>query len=453
MRSVIVPLLAAWAVVAPGSARLMGGEPGRGVSTGDPRPAPEGDLRKRLQPGDFTYRGAFRLPDTFNWGARGLTYYPKGAGGAGSLLVTGFELPYDPAHPGESCSDPAWTCSSFLGEVSIPEPAVRADWESLPEAGLLGRMKPFDGQLACTLHREYVHVDDLLYVTRRGTQTSDKLYGSLNLWYAEGVAGEKSFPTIWFANLDGSGAQGLFHVGPERPPFHGRKTGAYLFSAPEWYAKQYLGGRTLLTGRSRGTPATSGEETTIDGGSQGPTLFAFHAWDSDKPKGSLDAIPVLYYRVKFPACGGPNVGRKEACDYPGFTMCDEWTGAAFLDTGAKHAIVLAGYKGLGPNCYDEPPVECRDPCSAAHGYHCQPYERQIIFYDVHALGRTALGRQEPWVVLPYATWRPSELYLKGNPCWNTGGMAYDPASRRLFVVERGLGEGEMNAVVAHVWQP
>jgi hypothetical protein len=132
-------------------------------------------------------------------------------------------------------------------------------------------------------------------------------------------------------------------------------------------------------------------------------------------------------------------------------MCDDWTGAAFVDNGTRRAVMLLGYKGLGDNCYDEPPVECNDPCSDAHGYHCDPYERQVIFYDVHELGASALGQQHPWVVVPYAIWRPTEFYLTGNPCWNVGGMAFDAQGRRLFMIERGLGEGEANAVVVHVW--
>jgi hypothetical protein len=227
--------------------------------------------------------------------------------------------------------------------------------------------------------------------------------------------------------------------------------GAYLFSVPEWYADDYLEGRTLVTGRARGTPATSFEEVTIEGGSQGPTLFAFHPWDSDSPTGDLDALPMLYYRVAFPGCAGPNVGASAACDYPDYTLCDDWTGATFVDNGARRAIMLVGYKGLGVNCYDEPPVECHDPCSESHGYHCNPYERQVIFYDVHELGHSALGNQNPWVVVPYEIWRPEQFYLQDNPCWTAGGMTFDAASGRLFMVERGLGEGEMNANVVHVW--
>lgn len=140
------------------------------------------------------------------------------------------------------------------------------------------------------------------------------------------------------------------------------------------------------------------------------------------------------------------------CDYPEFTMCDDWTGGAFAEKNPKKAIMLLGYKGLGNNCYDEPPVDCHDPCSDNHGYHCNPYERQIVFYDVNQIGEIALGHQDPWSVLPYTIWRPEEFYLSGHTCSNAGGMAFDESSKRLFMVERGLGGVEMNALVVHVWE-
>jgi hypothetical protein len=138
-------------------------------------------------------------------------------------------------------------------------------------------------------------------------------------------------------------------------------------------------------------------------------------------------------------------------------MCDEWEGGAFVegppapDGTARAAILLAGVKGLGDNCYDEPPVTCDDPCSQSHGYHCAPYERQILLYDVTELGEARLAGRDPWTILPYAVWRPTELYLQGNACWTLGGLTFDPAARRLYLVERGLGESEQNAAVVHVW--
>ena len=396
--------------------------------------------QERLQPADLAYQGAFRLPEDFNWGALGLSFYPNGDGGGGSLLVTGFELVSGPG------------AMAYYGEVTIPTPAEEGNWEDLPQAAFLTELTAFDEGLVSTIYPDYVYTSDIEYVPQRGSQTGDKLYGAANLWYAEGALGIDTFPTIWFANLDGTGAQGMFHVGPEgESPYHGRKMGSYLFSVPAWYADQYLGGRTLVTGRARGTPLEGFEPVTTDGGSQGPTLFAFHALESDTASGDLDALPMLYYRTAFPGCAGPNVGDPDECDYPDYTMCDDWTGAAFVDDGVRRTIMLLGYKGLGENCYDEPPVECHDPCSDGHGYHCQPYERQVILYDVHEIGHSARGEQDSWIVLPYTIWRPDEFYLDDSPCTNAGGMTFDGDSGRLFMVERGLGGADTNAVVVHVW--
>jgi len=407
------------------------------------RSPPTSSTAERLHPSDLSYLGAFRLPDVFNWGALGLSWHPEG-----TLLVTGFEALSNPDHPGESCWNPAWDCFATYGRVDAPDPVVAENWEDLPEATLVGDMIRYDQGLVSTVTRENVFVADIEFVPRTGSQSQDKVYGAAEFWYPEGDFGEDTFPVVWLVNLDGSEARGMFHVGPESPPFHGRKVGSYLFTVPEWYSALYLGGRRLVTGRSRGTPA-EGLPITTHGGSQGPTLFAFPAAQTDDLEGPLDAIPMLYYRVKFPGCAGPNVGDPGECDFPGFTMCDDWTGGAFVDDGSRRAVMLLGYKGLGPNCYGG--SECNDPCNQYQGYHCYPYERQVLFYDVHDLGGAALGEQDPWTVLPYTVWRPDEFFLTGSPCWNAGGMTFDPVSGRLFMVERGLG-GDTNAAIVHVWQ-
>ena len=53
------------------------------VTSYDSGPVPA----NRLMPDSFVYQGAFRLPDDFAWGALGLSYYPGGDGGSGSLYV------------------------------------------------------------------------------------------------------------------------------------------------------------------------------------------------------------------------------------------------------------------------------------------------------------------------------------------------------------------------------
>jgi len=423
----------------------------------------------RLSRLDLTYQGAFRLPDALNWGARGVSYHAAGNGGAGSLLVTAFQGLLTPG--GEPCYEGLAGCAAYFAEVATPTPVPAANWEELPVAELVREPTVFDGGLVATVEEAYSFVSGIQYVPRQGSQTSDKIYGSLNVWYPEGVFGDASFPTIWFSELDGSNPRGVFHVGPSSDPvFHGRRMGEYLFMVPQWYADTYLGGRTLVTGRSRGTPLSDGVGGAMAGGSQGPTLFAFQPWQSDRPSGDLNAVAMLYYRAKYPECAGPDIGvggQPVDCDYPGFSMCDQWSGAGFVERGSKRAIVILGHKGCtncyycdetatDPECHATPrPGECDRRCNESRGYHCGPYKRQVIFYDVDELGQVVGGARSPWSVLPYQVWEPTEFYLTptdGNTCGDVGGMTYDSAGARLFMVERGLGGYDnQNAALVHVW--
>lgn len=272
---------------------------------------------QRLTPTNFVYQGAFRLPEAFSWGARGMTYYPQGNSRSGTLLIIGFDLN-----------------QAEFAQVAIPQPVISRNWQALPLARQITEMTNFDGNIVESVDPDTAVASGIEYVTQRGSQTSDKLYGAIDQWY--GVV-EQTHPTIWFSEMDGSNPRGPYHVGPRLLPYHGNKVGDYLFSVPQWYADQHLGGRFLVTGKTQGA----------FNGSQGPTLFAFSPWNSETPSGNLDAIPLLWYRIFFPECAGPNVGNKSQCDYPDFTMCDKWEGGGFVESGQKRAIILLGKKGLG----------------------------------------------------------------------------------------------------------
>ena len=388
-------------------------------------PDPPVDLQGRLSEQDFAYRGAFRLPGLFAWGALGSCFYAPGDGGRGSLLITGQS-----------------TKRSEFAEISIPQAQIDSDWERLPLASLLHGLRDFDGELVDEQlgeHAEFASPSGIEYIPARGSQGSAKLYGSVDCWYC---VGDESYAALFMSESDGSNPCGLFHVGPRSLPFHGNKVGDYLFRLPRWYADRYLGGRDLVTGKCRGT----------EFGSMGPTLFACKPWETDQPSGDLDALIMLYYRYNFD-CASPNVSNKSLCDYPGFTMCDKWEGGAFVETDQRAAILLFGRKGLGVNHYGEP----RDgDCSLYKGYHCDPYERQVIFYDVEELAEAAAGRRDFWTTVPYHIWRPSEFYNRdadGHSCSELGGVAYDPTGKRLYVIEKSLPSYNADdQAVVHVWQ-
>jgi len=223
----------------------------------------------------------------------------------------------------------------------------------------------------------------------------------------------------------GAGSQ---HIGPRSSPFESAKMGSYLFEVPGDFASQHLGGRRLITGYARSAGAF--------GGSQGPTLFAF---DVDDPSGALDLV---WYREHYPEC---NWDDYSACDLPGYRTSDDWEGATWVRSATGDAILVLGQKGLGDNYYgDARPGDC-DPYK---GYHADPYEGQIIFYDPADVVARLQGDKEPWEVLPYAT-----LVLNGvggwDGCTSPGGMTYDQDSGRLYVVHKG-GAGSGKPKV-HVW--
>ena len=278
-------------------------------------PAPAGTGAGRLTPQDLGYVGAFRLPEAFDWGARGLAYHHSGAG---VLLVTGHDQ-----RPAE------------FAPVAIPQPVRARNPAQLPLATLLGPIRSFDGNIVESI-TDTAFASGIEVVPRRGGQGSDKLYGSFDHWY--GVV-DQSHPTVWFSELSGASPRGPFHVGPPGFDFHGNQSGDFLFQVPSDYAARYLGGRTLVTGKTRGAFH----------GSQGPTLIAFAPFDQEQPSGNLDAVKMLLsYRIKFPQCAGPNVGDPRTCDFPGFTMCDHWEGGQLRQHAFAKRNCIGGAQGTGP---------------------------------------------------------------------------------------------------------
>ena len=58
----------------------------------------------------------------------------------------------------------------------------------------------FDGNIVESVDPDTVVASGIEYVPRRGSQNSDKLYGSIDPWY--GVV-DRTHPTIWFSNMTG----------------------------------------------------------------------------------------------------------------------------------------------------------------------------------------------------------------------------------------------------------
>ncbi len=339
---------------------------------------------------DFSYLGAFRLECSGDW----CSYNLNGLGIAedGSLWVT--DHVYDFA----------------LRRIDVPgSPVVTQVFDDLPEAA-----------------------------TVEGPHTTTGCPGTATELCGVAAIGAEAASTCRDYYNVGRVYQGVFRrrppaavveeIGPQVAPFHPNRYGAYLFSLPpDWAAGQGLGTKTMVTGFSR--------EAGAFGGSQGPTLFAF---DPDDP---TDAVDLLWYREIYPGCPGP-----KGCDFPGYESPDAWMGGDWVRSGEADAILIAGVKA-GSTCYGSGSA-CGDPCRPSQGYHGYPYTPKILFYDPVDLEARLQGLVQPYEILPYGEWVPTELWAE--QCPDLGGLAFDEVSGLLYVAERlagPFGEG-----IVHVYR-
>jgi hypothetical protein len=382
-----------------------------------------------LSPESLVYHGAFAYPEGDEWAYSGhaLAYYPGG----------------DPAGPADGNPGSLYAAGhadqDLVGEISIPRPQISDVFADLPRASVLRPLADITGGWKdnCTYENEclYREVDGLEYLPN-----VDKVAWNLRDWY--NTAGVDQDSLGWSA-LDMAGAQGVWHIG-NRPSegdlFHNAKTCNYLFTAPERFAEQYLGGRWLIAGNHR--------EAGALGGSQGPTLYALAPWEDRDPPGpgqALDALALLYYPEIYPGC----LDDPEQCYFPGYRPKDHWGGGAWVESGDSSAILIVGRKALGQNCYGSPEACGGDPCSPYQGYHAYPYEPQILLYNAGELTTVLAGVRQPWEVVPYAVYSPVHEVLNAQ-CAVLGAAAFDRETQVLYVAEQEAGPwGE---TVVHVWQ-
>lgn len=383
----------------------------------------------RLTPADLRYKGAFAYPagDEWTYSGHALAYYPSGDatgpddGYPGSLFAVGH----------------AW--QQQVGEINIPAPVITTVLDALPQATVLQAQGDITGGWLnhCTYDPgcEYREVAGLEYL-----DNVDKIAWNLRDWYNVDGGDQDS---LGWSERNLSNAQGVWHIGPRNnDAFHNAKTSHYLFKAPVEFAAQHLGGKWLLAGNARPAGAL--------GGSQGPTLYATAPWTDGNPPASgqnLTALALLYYP---PVDGCVENNDDARCLYPHYRADDSWGGGAWIEAGGKSAVILMGRKGLGNSCYGIPGQECQPSlCTTDKGWHADPYEPQLLFYDPADLAAVAAGAKEPWTVLPYTIYRPVNELLRPD-CAILNAVAYDAAHHLIYATESQAGPG--GETVVHVWE-
>lgn len=379
---------------------------------------------QRLQPADFEYMGAFRLPDShsadvvqsWQWGGYALTSQPLGDpsgaadGYGGSLFATGH----------------AW--AHQVSEITIPEPTISFS-KSTGDLNTAATIQPF-ADIFQVSSWEMPRVG-LAYMKSQGSQTSDKLHLCWGGHLVEGV----HLTHAWCGtNLTNPGRQGDWSLDVPHAEY---STNDYLFRIPLNWAAVHTGGKALASGRFR------------DGGwsGQGPSLFAIGPWLDGNPPANghtLSCVTLLQYTSS--ADGG-----SPSYTMTGYHHSDEWSGAAWITAGDKHAVVFVGTKGVGECWYGDANGPCLD-CAGERGWWSTTFAGRFIFYDPADLADVAAGMKEPWQPQPYASMNIDDrLYHIRSPqqWYHVGAAAYDEVHQLFYVLEP-LADDDKPLV--HVWK-
>jgi hypothetical protein len=381
----------------------------------------------RVQPGDLTYLGAFRLPDgvpgsevrSWAWGGFAMTYYPGGNPGGpndgypGSIFATGHAWEYQ------------------VSEISIPAPVISAS-KNLNALNTASTLQPFqDIMNVSSLEIPRVGLE---YLPKQGNQTSGKLYFSYGAHFQE----PGDFTHGWCElTLSNPQVKRGWYLNSPHAEYNSND---YMFEIPSLWAAANAPGKILATGRFR------------DGGwsGQGPTLYAISPWTQGNPPPpgtSLHYVSLLKYTsTEDPESWTDSTNHTMA----NYHHSDEWSGAVWLSSGAKAAVVFVGTKGTGACWYGNrigPCLECDE-----RGWWSTGFLGQFLFYDPDDLAKVAAGTMEPWQPQPYASLH-IDPYLyhidSSQQKHHLGAACFDRARGYLYVIEPYVDDDKP---IIHVWK-
>ncbi len=428
--------------------------------TPTPRPVEPGNL---LQPSDFVYQGAFRLPGdstppvTFAYGGNGMTFNPD----SGSLFIMGHDRqPYGQLQNGGQ-----------LAEVSIPAPVISRDVESLPTASFVQGFHEVAAGYFTDL--EEIPRTAIQYINHPSTGPL------IHLAWGQHMQFDVVPSLAWFSPvLSSPQFKGTWYLGTQNPY---RVTG-YMMEIPAEWAEAHASGGRIGVGRAR------------DGGQggMGPALFAYRPWQSGgsaPPSGThITEKTLLLYENAY------NTDQFER-SMNGYQHPDEWEGGAWITTASgKSGILFAGTKSNGAKFWygyrnsAGTSLPCVDPesigqfrvCVKSDGTDCPAsdlgncshtsergwwssgFQAQIILYNPADIAAVASGSMNSWEPQPYTTISIEDV-LYNNPAgididsmgegvqrrFKIGSAAFDRSNGRLYILEL-FADGAKPVV--HVWR-
>jgi len=391
-----------------------------------------------LHQSDFTYVGAFKLPEG-RFGALQDTFDDSGGFVGGNVYN-------DPVH-GKSLFIPgALSALQVSTRVSIAQVTIPA---SIQDPNVVG----LRGLTTATVVQGFAdpsHGIGSQILTSKGFGTL-LVYGG-KLIGTEAVAADAACAQVmsaWVAPLNfaqSSQASGPYGFAVSVPP-QILGGGFMALIPPEW--RTALGG-SVVSG--------NGPTAMMACSTPGPSLYVIDADTllTQPPAGTPIAAQPLVSYVQDGVRNTLGTGKSNSPTQsihgqliPSLTVTDPHGRGTFTIAYADNAmrihgvlfpdgtrsVLFVGRKGLGPYCYGTGGAgggECYDPDWSGTGDHAYPYTEFVWAYDVQDLLAVKNGHQHPWEVVPYTGWA-LKVYGDGDGGAAVG-IAWDPATRLAYMV-------------------
>ena len=333
---------------------------------------------------DIVYQGAFKVPmtDDFAYSGYGMTFYPKGDGGKGSLYI--------------GQGNVNLSSRALVSEISIAKPVNSDNPGALNTAR---ELQPFAHVTKIQSESSIDRFGDVAYLEKQGNQTSDKLYWVAYQWYN---TANEDYYSIGYSelNLSSPNIQGTWDYAGAN------LDGQYIFTADQTWADTYVNGRYLLSGRCRGGGNLS---------SRGPNLYAVAPWESGNPPANhteLSSTLLLQYETD------PNTFPET--NFPDYAPNDYWHDGAFIKTGSKQAILIVGQKCTGGYSYEPGGWVCLGSTKC-----------WMLWYSADDIADVAQGTKQANEPIPYSTAASSAAWGGGG----FGGVGYDRTNQKLYIIE------------------
>jgi hypothetical protein len=362
---------------------------------------------------DLTYLGAFRVPQSggypssFSYGGEAMGFDPQ----TNSLIMSGH------AH------------GSYVGRIGIPTPVIGTNLSDLNTAQLLeGFCDPLNGQIGT------INPTDPNSKKLGGfLPLADSLVISAYSFYDGNVTATASHFLKNSTDIcSTTNLQGPYRVSNYNPGF----VGGYMTQVP-----------VSLQGRLGGPALTGLSNTAITGRtSQGPSAFPFDPalLGVQNP---VPATPLLAYPLVTPYPPGyPNAGYTSPFDPATNPWNAVTTVRGLFVHEASESIVFIGHQLLDEVCYK---INCSDP--GGFGTVTGRATLGVWVFKFSDIDRSKSGLIQSHEVPP-AGWYPLTLPLGGTNA--TGGVAYDPQTKRVYISQKNVdpGTGYFAGPIIHVYQ-